>query len=89
MVAELRALGADVDVAFLAAGDYVVAPRTAVKRKTVSDLHLSLIEGRLWLQAGKIRSDFAYGYFMIEGADLDSGPAAPAAIRGAILALME
>jgi DNA excision repair protein ERCC-4 len=89
MVVELAALGAEVAVESLAAGDYVVAPRTAVERKTVLDFHPSLVEGRLWVQTGKLRSRYRWGYLIVEGPRLDNGPVSPAAIRGAILALME
>jgi ERCC4-type nuclease len=41
----LEVLGAQVDVRALTRGDYVVGPGTVVERKTVRDLHLSIMNG--------------------------------------------
>jgi len=48
----LESLGAQVEIRALTRGDYVVGPGTVVERKTVRDLHLSIINGRLEARCG-------------------------------------
>ncbi|MBA3366023.1 MAG: hypothetical protein H0U03_09600 [Actinobacteria bacterium] len=85
----LRALGADVKVVALPAADYVPSKNVLVERKTVSDLHDSIVRGRFWLQMGKTRAPGVWPYLLIEGPDLDRGPLAPSSVRGACLAVLE
>lgn len=82
----LRQLGAHVETAALRSGDYVVNSDTLVERKTVSDLHASLVQGRFWSQVGGVREACRYPYLLVEGGDLDEGPVSLAAIRGVCLA---
>jgi ERCC4-type nuclease len=82
---ELRALGLDVTESWLEVGDYVVARRCLVERKSVRDLHLSLIKGRLWGQLGALRKASDERYLLVEGRDLH-GPLHVESIRGALLA---
>src|SRR6476646_701302 len=67
-------LGVDVEVATLAAGDYAIGQTVLVERKTVSDLHLTIITGRFWLQIGRLRRGALAPYLLVEGVDLDAGP---------------
>ena len=83
----LAELGAHVSVRQLRTGDYLVGPGVLVERKTVRDLHLSLAAGRFWRQLGRLRSGSQRRYLLIEGSDLDDGPLAPNAIRGACVAV--
>jgi ERCC4-type nuclease len=69
-------------------GDYEVGG-VLVERKTVLDLHLSIINRRLWRQVARMQSNSAHPYLLVEGADLDSGPLRPESVRGAFLALAE
>lgn len=83
----LRAEGFDVEVARLAAGDYDLGAGVLVERKTVADLHLTLTQGRLWDQIGRLRQAARLPYLLIEGGNLDAGTIPPAALRGACLAV--
>jgi ERCC4-type nuclease len=82
--AALTALGVPLSFVTLAVGDYAIGDRV-VERKTVGDLHRSLVGERLWSQVGALRRDPRRAYLLVEGADLDTGlvPARP--LRGALL----
>ena len=79
----LRALGVDVLERVLPAGDYSV-PGCLIERKEASDLHGSIISGRLWRQLGKLRRTGDWIYLLIEGESLYHGPLSPEAVRGAL-----
>ena len=85
---ELRALGVQVEMVTLPAGDYDLGSGVLVERKTVADLHLSIERGRLWGQIGKLRIHARLLYLLVEGRDLDHGSLSPAAIRGACLGVI-
>jgi ERCC4-type nuclease len=85
----LAGLGAVVRAARLAAGDYVVGPGTVVERKSMPDLHDSVLRGRFWGQLGKLRAASRFAYLLVEGDDLDDGPLRGNAIRGVLLATLE
>jgi ERCC4-type nuclease len=87
--AMLDELGVKATVAALPVGDYLVARGVIVERKSVLDLHESVVSGRFWRQIGGVRRAAASGYLLVEGADLDRGPLAPNAVRGVLLAVME
>jgi DNA excision repair protein ERCC-4 len=89
VVRALQDLGCDVECAPLRVGDYVVARGVVVERKTVRDLHLSVLQGRFWRQVGTLRAAVPRPYLLIEGVDLDAGPLAPNAVRGVCLAVLE
>ena len=72
----------------LAVGDYAVGDRL-VERKTVEDLHRSLVDGRIWSQVGALRRDAHRAYLLIEGVELDDGPVSSRALRGALLKTMD
>ena len=85
----LAALGVDVEISALPAGDYCVARGVLVERKSVLDLHDSLLKGRLWRQVGALRRASSRPFLLVEGRDLDRGPIHPHAIRGVCLAVQE
>ena len=87
LVRALHELGLRTEVRRLTVADYEVG-RSLVERKTVWDLHRSIIEGRFWLQIGGLRRA-ARPYLFVEGANLDAGPLQPTAVRGALLAVDE
>jgi ERCC4-type nuclease len=89
VVSTLEALGADVVVLSLPAGDYEVGEAALVERKTVRDLHDSLVKGRFWRQIGLLRAGSASPYLFVEGRDLDSGPLSKAAVRGVCVAAID
>ena len=83
----LQCLGAVTVDSSLAVGDYQ-AGYAIVERKTVSDLHLSIIRGRFWRQVARLRR-CGQPYVVVEGADIDDGPLRPESVRGALIALGE
>lgn len=87
----LEALGAEVEVLSLAAGDYALGDDTIVERKAVLDLHSAVRRGHLWPQLAKLRAACAFPYLLVEGRDLDGGGRGlhPNAIRGACLAAID
>jgi DNA excision repair protein ERCC-4 len=85
----LRGLGLSVAVEALSIGDYVLARRVVVERKSVADLHDSVIEGRFWRQIGMLRRGAARPYLLIEGGNIDRGPLRPSAVRGVCVAVLE
>ena len=72
----------------LPVGDYDVGS-SLVERKSVRDLHLSIVKGRFWPQIGRLAGCRRTPYLLVEGSDLDAGPLGPAAVRGALLAVSE
>lgn len=85
----LAELGVEVEVASLPAGDYAVGADTLVERKQVADLHGAALKGRLWPQLAKLRAACPFPYLLVEGGDIDRGPLAPNAVRGACLAVLD
>jgi ERCC4-type nuclease len=65
------------------------ARTTLVERKRVRDLHSAVIKGRLWPQLAKLRAAADFPYLLVEGTDIDRGPLAAAAVRGACLAAID
>ncbi len=85
----LASLGARVRRERLAVGDYDVGGGILVERKSVRDLHLTIVTGRYWSQIGRLRRGSRWPVLLIEGYRLDRGPVDGAAIRGACLATSE
>jgi ERCC4-type nuclease len=73
----------------LPVGDYVIGELALVERKTVRGFHADIVAGTFWPQIGRLRDSARFAYLLIEGPDLDSGQLAPAAVRGACIALMD
>jgi ERCC4-type nuclease len=86
--AQFTLLGVPFLAATLAVGDYAVGDRV-VERKTVPDLHRSLIDRRLWSQVAALRRDPRRAYFLVEGDDLDEGPVPARALRGALFKIID
>jgi DNA excision repair protein ERCC-4 len=70
-------------------GDYVIDQSIVVERKSVPDLHRSVMNGRLWRQVGAMRSVYAVRYLLIEGGALNAGRLSGGGVRGALLAAVE
>jgi DNA excision repair protein ERCC-4 len=85
----LTELGYDVRRRSLRTGDYRIDDLALIERKSVRDLHLSLIRGRLWPQIGRLRRAAPWRYLLIEGESLYAGPVAPEAIRGVVITIDE
>ncbi len=80
--AELEKLGLTVIRTCLPAGDYHCGAGTLVERKSVADLHGSIVSGRFWPQMGRIRDAARSPFLLIEGPDLYKGSIRPDALRG-------
>jgi ERCC4-type nuclease len=89
VIRELQRLDCVVDRSKLGVGDYLVADGVAVERKTIRDLHLTVVNGRFWRQLGALRAGVPRPYLLIEGDDIDAGPLAANAVRGICLAVLE
>jgi Fanconi anemia group M protein len=73
----------------LSSGDYLINGRIAVERKTTRDFIISIIDGRLFSQASRLKKSTEKPIIVIEGKDLyHTGYAMdPQAIKGAITSL--
>ncbi len=82
----LRKLGADIEIATLAVGDYVVSNRVAFERKTVDDLFATMIERReLFSQLMDLGRSYKRPILIIEGEDpffFSGRRVHPAAVQG-------
>lgn len=87
--AQLVALGVTVEILQLPVGDYLVASGIAVERKSISDLHRSLENGRLWSQVSALRRELNRAYLLVEGRDLDVGRVSSSGVRGALLHIVD
>jgi ERCC4-type nuclease len=85
----LEALGVHVDVARLPVSDYFWGSDAAAERKTVRDLHESLVSGRLWSQLFALRRNARRAFLLIEGSNLDAGRVSPRGVRGALLQIAD
>ena len=85
----LRDLGSDVQIESLRTGDYAIDEVALIERKAVRDLHLSVIQGRLWSQMGRLRRAAPWRYLVVEGCPLYDGPLAAEAVRGLLIAVDE
>lgn len=74
----------------LSLGDYVVGGSLLVERKTVHDLALSVLDGRLFRQAGRLaRAPSMRPCLIVEGdaEDLDRSPIPRSALQGAVITI--
>ncbi|HET7128371.1 MAG TPA: ERCC4 domain-containing protein [Gaiellaceae bacterium] len=85
----LRDLGWTVDFEHLPTGDYAIDDLALIERKTVRGLHLTLIEGRLWSQIGRLRRAVPWPYLLLEGTSLYEDPLSPEAVRGLLISVGE
>jgi len=67
IVSELTRLGAEVTVRQLPLGDYLLSDRTIVERKTSGDFEASVMDGRLFEQAGRLEESCEFPILIIEG----------------------
>jgi DNA excision repair protein ERCC-4 len=83
--AALEERGVVVRVAQLESSDYVVGDGIGVERKSVLDLHYSILNRRLWRQLASYRSRLRRLFLLIEGSALDDGRVSAAGVRRALL----
>jgi len=66
---ELLKLKTVVDFAQLEVGDYIVAPDSAVERKSIRDLVKSIYDGRLFAQCSELVTHYAKPVLIVEGSN--------------------
>lgn len=86
---ELAKLGAVVRSQTLDVGDFVLSDRVVVERKDVEDFASSIIDGRLFQQASKLKESYGKPVIVVEGMTLTgSGRVRPEAMMGAYASLL-
>jgi DNA excision repair protein ERCC-4 len=91
VVAELEKLsGVVVNVAHLTAGDYCIDEAVLIERKTAADFAQSLIDGRLFGQAGRMASSPLRSAYIVEGSSAEWAGLGVSreALQGALITLM-
>ena len=86
---ELAKLGALVRSQTLEVGDFVLSDKVVVERKDVEDFASSIIDGRLFQQASKLKASYAKPLIVVEGETLTgSGRVRPEAMMGAYASIL-
>jgi Fanconi anemia group M protein len=86
---ELAKLGAYLKSETLEVGDFILSDRVVVERKDVDDFASSIIDGRLFEQAGRLRDSFTKPIIVVEGERLTgSGRVRPEAMMGAYASIL-
>src|SRR5260221_10096258 len=85
----IEELGAQVEIRALTRGDYVVGPGTVVERKTIYDLHRSIMNGRLWHQMRKIRAAGKSPTFLSKAGWYFRGRGGKNGVAGRVLAVAD
>jgi Fanconi anemia group M protein len=86
---ELAKLGVLVKSETLQVGDFVLSDRVVVERKEVDDFASSIIDGRLFEQAVKLKDAYAKPIIVVEGETLTgSGRVRPEAMMGAYASIL-
>ncbi len=88
VVAHLRARGVRIELTTLPVGDYRIGDQTLLERKTIRDLIDSIIDGRLFDQAGRLVAAAPRALLLIEGRGLyEQGRIGSEALMGALSTL--
>lgn len=69
----------------LETGDFIVSSRVAVERKDAKDFEASIIDGRLFVQAGHLKNAFESPLLALVGSNFER--IQPKALRGAFMSL--
>ncbi len=78
--------GVDVAVGKVSCGDYIINNRITLERKTASDFVASIISGRLFNQAARLKANARIPLLLVEGNPFRTGiDISRSAVRGAIL----
>jgi ERCC4-type nuclease len=67
IVSKLEELGGSVVFDTIESGDYAISERVGVERKTVTDFERSIIDGRLFDQAARLKENYKLPILIIEG----------------------
>ncbi len=87
VVEELSAFDCVLRKKLLACGDYLCSERICVERKRSEDFLQSIIDGRLFSQAGQLKDNFEKPVLIIEGNNFSSR-VHPNAVYGAVASLI-
>jgi ERCC4-related helicase len=86
---ELVKLGASVRSQTLDVGDFILSDRVAVERKEVEDFASSIIDGRLFQQAVKLKESYSNPLILVEGETWSgTGRVRPEAMMGAYASVL-
>jgi Fanconi anemia group M protein len=86
---ELAKLGVIVRSETLQIGDFVLSDKVVVERKEVDDFASSIIDGRLFEQAGRLKDAYSNPIIIVEGESLTgSGRVRPEAMMGAYASIL-
>ena len=83
----LKELGVHLEIKTLDIGDYIVSEDVAIERKAANDFIQSIIDGRLFDQARRLKEAYLKPIIIIEGELYGIRNIHPNAIRGALAAL--
>ncbi|USG99210.1 DEAD/DEAH box helicase [Thermococcus argininiproducens] len=83
----LKELGVHLEIKTLDIGDYIVSEDVAIERKAANDFIQSIIDGRLFDQARRLKEGYLKPIIIIEGELYGIRNIHPNAIRGALAAL--
>ena len=67
VVEHVRRHGVIVNIKQLDLGDYLLSDRMIVERKTANDFEASIVDGRLFEQAGRLEDNYDFPILIIEG----------------------
>lgn len=84
----LSSLGANVQVQTLSIADFILSQRCAAERKTRDDFESSIIDGRLFEQAKRLKETYEKPLLIIEGNSHQNSRIQKSALLGAYAALM-
>ncbi|NIA03824.1 MAG: DEAD/DEAH box helicase [Nitrospiraceae bacterium] len=87
-VRELMNFNVNIDIEQLDVGDYVLSDDCALEFKNAKDFVSSIIDKRLFDQAGKLKSTYKKSFFIVEGDVFSVSRIHPNAIRGALISIM-
>jgi Fanconi anemia group M protein len=80
--------GIDVTIEKMTYGDYIINDRMTIERKTAADFLLSLIDGRLFKQVGRLKNNTIRPLLFIEGNPFRTDlKVSRSAIQGALLSI--
>ncbi len=82
----MESKGLKVSMAALPVGDYIVSDRVCIERKTIHDFESSIIDGRIFEQAKRLKEAYEYPIIIVEG-DGESFRMRRNVINGAIASL--
>ncbi|MFH0927742.1 MAG: ERCC4 domain-containing protein [Candidatus Micrarchaeota archaeon] len=84
----LSSLGAQIQIQTLSIADFILSQRCAAERKTRADFEASIIDGRLFEQAARLKAAYEKPLLIIEGSPNSDSRIQKPALLGAYAALI-